>query len=100
MRRPRDLGLARRETVCESEEERDQQKPEDGMDEELEALVWTLGFVNHSKVDPSLPWHSCGNRSQPTATLFAYLGRFRGRSICHRLPPIATARLHKRSIRD
>ncbi len=39
-----------------------------------------------------LPWHSCGNRSQPTATLFAYLGRFRGRSICHRLPPVATAR--------
>jgi hypothetical protein len=45
-----------------------------------------------------LPWHSCGNPLQPTATLLAYLGRFRGRSICHRLPPVATARLHKRSI--
>jgi hypothetical protein len=40
MRRPRGRdgqGLARRETVCDAEEERDQQKPEDGVDEDLEA---------------------------------------------------------------
>src|SRR5919108_4049588 len=48
--------------------------------------------------DPSLPFWGHGNWSQPTATVFAYFSRFRGRSICHRLPPVATARLHKRSI--
>jgi hypothetical protein len=47
---------------------------------------------------PSLPWNASGNRSQPTATVFAFLSRFRGRSICHRLPPVATAGLHKCSI--
>jgi hypothetical protein len=40
---------------------------------------------------PSLPWHSRGNRSQPTATLLAYLSRFRGGPICDRLPPVATS---------
>ena len=35
---------------------------------------------------PSLPWNDSGNRSQPTATVFACLGRFRE---C-RLPAIAT----------
>jgi hypothetical protein len=39
-----------------------------------------------------------GNRSQPTATVFACFSRSHGRPFCHRLPPIATARLHKRSI--
>jgi hypothetical protein len=39
-----------------------------------------------------------GNRSQPTATVFASLSRFRGRRICHRLPRVATAGLHKGSI--
>jgi hypothetical protein len=47
---------------------------------------------------PSLPWNDSGNWSQPTATVFPYLSRFSGRRICHRLPPVATARLHKRSI--
>lgn len=45
-----------------------------------------------------LPWRSRGKRSQPTATVFAYLSRFHGRSICHRLRPVATAGLHKGSI--
>jgi hypothetical protein len=48
---------------------------------------------------PSLPWDSRGSRSQPTATVFAYLSRFRVSAICHRLPPVAPARLHKGSIR-
>jgi hypothetical protein len=39
-----------------------------------------------------------GNWSQPTATVSACFSRFRGRSICHRLPLVAPARLHKRSI--
>jgi hypothetical protein len=47
---------------------------------------------------PSLPFWGPGNWSQPSATVFACLSRFRGRSICHRLPPVATAGLHKRSI--
>ena len=37
------------------------------------------------------------SEQQPTATLFACLSHFRGRSICHRLP-VATARLHRCSI--
>jgi hypothetical protein len=45
-----------------------------------------------------LPWAPCGNRSQPTATLFSRFCRFRRGPICPRLPPVATARLHKRSI--
>jgi hypothetical protein len=47
---------------------------------------------------PSLPWIAAGNRSQPTATVFAYLGRARGRPICDWLPSVATAGLHKGSI--
>jgi hypothetical protein len=47
---------------------------------------------------PSLPCASPGNRSQPTATVFAYLSRFSADAICHRLPPIATTGLHKGSI--
>jgi hypothetical protein len=38
---------------------------------------------------------------QPVAThgnAFRHLGRLRDRSICDWLPPVATARLHKRSI--
>ena len=46
---------------------------------------------------PSLPWNDSGNRSQPTATVFACLGRFRGRAVCQRLPRVATAGLHKGS---
>ena len=47
---------------------------------------------------PSLPWGAEGNRSQPTAKVFAYLSGFRGRCICDGLPPVATAGLHKGSI--
>jgi hypothetical protein len=47
---------------------------------------------------PSLPWSLGGKRSQPTATVFAYLSRFRPPPICQRLPPVATAGLHKGSI--
>jgi hypothetical protein len=47
---------------------------------------------------PSLPWNVSGNRWQPTATVFAYLSRFRLTSICHGLPPVAPAGLHKGSI--
>jgi hypothetical protein len=39
--------------------------------------------------------------TQPVATHgngFRLISRFRGHRICHRLPPVATARLHKRSI--
>jgi hypothetical protein len=46
----------------------------------------------------SLPFWGRGNWSQPTATVFACLSRCRRGPICHRLPPVATARLHKRSI--
>jgi hypothetical protein len=48
--------------------------------------------------DPSLPWNLGRNRSQPTATVFASLSPVRRRPICHRLPPVATAGLHKGSI--
>ena len=47
---------------------------------------------------PSLPCAPIGNRSQPTATVLACFCVFQARSICHRLPLIAPARLHKRSI--
>ncbi len=47
---------------------------------------------------PSLPCAPIGNWSQPVATVLACLSRFRSVRICHRLPPVATARLHKRSI--
>jgi hypothetical protein len=47
---------------------------------------------------PSLPWSFGGNWSQPTAMVSARFRPFRGRSICHRLPQVATARLHKGSI--
>jgi len=47
---------------------------------------------------PSLPWSLGGNLSQPTATVFAYLGRSRRRPICDRLPPVAAALLHKCSM--
>jgi hypothetical protein len=46
---------------------------------------------------PSLPWNDLGNRSRPTATVFACLGRFRRRAVCQRLPRVATAGLHKGS---
>jgi hypothetical protein len=48
--------------------------------------------------DPSLPCGPGGNRSQPTATDLARLSGFRRRSVCHRLPPVAPALLHKCSI--
>jgi hypothetical protein len=47
---------------------------------------------------PCLPWNFSGNRWQPTATVFACFSRFRGGPICHRLPAVATALLHKCSI--
>src|SRR5438094_5737089 len=39
------------------------------------------------------------NRSQPTATVIAFLSRFATPPICARLPPVATTGLHKGSIR-
>jgi hypothetical protein len=48
---------------------------------------------------PSLPCALIGNPSQPTATVLACWSRSRGTPICHRLPLVATALLHKRSIR-
>jgi hypothetical protein len=47
---------------------------------------------------PSLPRAPIGNWSQPVATVLAYQSRFRGSRICHRLPMVAPARLHERSI--
>jgi hypothetical protein len=47
---------------------------------------------------PSLPCAPNGNWSQPTATVLACFCAFQARSICHRLPLVAPARLHKRSI--
>jgi hypothetical protein len=41
---------------------------------------------------PPYPWNSSGNRSQPTATVFACLSTYRGNRICHRLRVVATAR--------
>ena len=46
---------------------------------------------------PSLPWNFSRNRSQPTATVFACLGRLRGCAVCQPLPRVATAGLHKGS---
>jgi pimeloyl-ACP methyl ester carboxylesterase len=74
-------------------------------------VLWAFGFSGFGascgarEATPSLfkggaplPWRSLGNRSQHAATLFVCLSHFRGRSICHRLPPVASARLHKCSI--
>jgi hypothetical protein len=47
---------------------------------------------------PSLPWNNSSKRSQPRATVLASFRGFRCRRICHRLPPVATAGLHKGSI--
>ena len=47
---------------------------------------------------PSLPFCGPGNWSQPMATVLACSSRFRGNPICHRLPPVATALLHKCSM--
>ena len=47
---------------------------------------------------PSLPCAPTGNSSQPVATVLACLSRFRDLRICHRLPLVAPARLHQRSI--
>jgi hypothetical protein len=47
---------------------------------------------------PSLPSRFSGDGSQPMATVLACFRRFRGLFICHRLPLVAPARLHKRSI--
>jgi hypothetical protein len=44
---------------------------------------------------PSLPCAPIGNRSQPMATISACFRRSRGCPICHWLPPVATALLHK-----
>ena len=60
----------------------------------------TLGkpFDGLEPSTPSLPSRFSGNRSQPPATVSACLSRFRDLRICHRLPLVAPARLHKRSI--
>ncbi len=47
---------------------------------------------------PSLPCTSKRNRSQPTATVLAYLCAFSAVTICDRLRPVATTGLHKGSI--
>jgi hypothetical protein len=47
---------------------------------------------------PSLPWKLAGNRWQPGATDLACFRGFRRRGICHRLPLVAPAGLHKGSI--
>src|SRR4029450_13909786 len=47
---------------------------------------------------PSLPWNVSGNRRQHAATRSACFRPFGCRRICHRLPPVATALLHTRSI--
>jgi hypothetical protein len=47
---------------------------------------------------PSLPWNVAGNRWQPVATDLACFCRFRHRTICRRLPLVATTGLHKGSI--
>jgi hypothetical protein len=46
---------------------------------------------------PSLPCDPIGNRSQHTATVFACFSPFRRSVICHRVPLVAPARLHRRS---
>ncbi|MCA1705714.1 MAG: hypothetical protein LC808_21615, partial [Actinobacteria bacterium] len=58
-------------------------KPSDGLEPSTHSL-------------PSTLW---GNRSQSTATVFAYFCGFAGGPICRRLPLIATPGLHKGSIR-
>jgi hypothetical protein len=58
----------------------------------------SLSPLTDSNVDPLLTMNASGNRSQPTATAFGCLSRFRRIHICHRLPPVATAGLHKGSI--
>jgi hypothetical protein len=45
----------------------------------------------------TMPPRTC-NRSQPAATVFAYLSPSRGRPVCDRLPRFAPARLYKRSM--
>ena len=45
-----------------------------------------------------LPCAPIGNWSQPVAVVSACSSRLPGLPICHRLPLVATARLHKRSI--
>jgi hypothetical protein len=45
-----------------------------------------------------LPWNLGGNRWQSTATVLVCLSRFGPGRICHRLPLVAPARLHKGSI--
>ena len=47
---------------------------------------------------PSLPSRFGRNQWQPAATVLACFRRFRSVRICHGLPPVAPARLHKRSI--
>src|SRR5712691_10073319 len=44
------------------------------------------------------PYHSIGNRWQPTATVLACFRRLSRFPICGRLPPVATTGLHKGSI--
>jgi Polyketide cyclase / dehydrase and lipid transport len=59
------------------------------------------GKASHTRercVVERLPWRSRGNRSQPTATVSACFCRFRSRSICHRLPPVAPPLFHNCSI--
>src|SRR5262245_8499620 len=46
------------------------------------------------------PYHSSGNRSQPTATVLGYFEPLSRQSHLHRLPTVGTALLHKRSIRS
>ncbi len=59
----------------------------------------TLGRPNSERGSASVQVvHTSYHWSRPTARLFAGLSRLRGRRICDRLPPVAAAGLHKRSI--
>src|SRR5215204_5514820 len=67
-------------------------------------VLWAFGFAGLGascgarEATPSLSSDPNGNWSQPTATILACFCAFQAPSICHRLPLVAPARLHKRSI--
>jgi hypothetical protein len=58
-------------------------------------------FKSSDGLEPStssLPFWGRGNQRQSTATDFAWFRRFGVQTICHWLPLVAPAGLHKRSI--
>jgi hypothetical protein len=66
-----------------------------GLDPLCGAREVTPSVTRRGRPLPSRPGR---NWSQPTATVLACFGRLQGRPICHRLPLVATALLHKCSI--